>query len=97
MLCAGVVQAEGIKDMLSGKTLTSPKGKTVYILNADGALGGKIAKQNVVGNWEIRDGQWCRTISEPKEREGDACPTVEIEGDQVTLGGGGQSIVYTMK
>ncbi len=97
MLCAGAAQAEGIKDVLSGKTLTSPKGKTVYILNSDGALGGKIAKQNVVGNWEVRDEQWCRTISEPEERAGDACRTVAIDGNHVTLGGGGQSVVYTMQ
>ncbi|MGB3315837.1 MAG: hypothetical protein WBB85_15625 [Albidovulum sp.] len=91
------LHAEGIQDVLSGKTLTSAKGKTVYVLGQDGVLGGKIAKHKVVGIWEVRDGQWCRTISEPKDREGDACREVAIDGENVTLTGDGQSIMYTMK
>lgn len=93
----GIAQAEGAKDVLGGKTLTSPKGKTVYILYLDGALGGKIAKKDVVGSWEINDDQWCRTIVEPKDYEGHACRILQIEGDQVTLSGNGQSVLYTMK
>ncbi len=94
---ASIAQAEGLNETLSGKTLTSPKGKTVYVLGADGGLGGVIAKKKVVGTWEIRDGLWCRSLSEPAVHEVDACRVVEVNGDHVTLSGGGQSIIYTMK
>jgi hypothetical protein len=93
----GFTQTEGLKEILSGKTLTSPKGKTVYVLGSDGTLGGAIAKQNVVGFWDVRDGLWCRTISEPTLHEGEACRVVAVNGSEVTLSGGGQSIIYTMK
>ena len=70
---AVIAQSKNLEELLGGKTLTSPKGRTVYVLGSDGNLGGMIAKQTLVGTWEIRDGQWCRSIVEPKEREGDEC------------------------
>lgn len=94
---AGISQAEGLQDMLSGKTLTSPRGKTVYVLGSDGSLSGTIAKKAVIGMWDIRDGQWCRSISEPAVHAGDACRTVAVDGQNVTLTSSEQAIVYTMK
>ncbi|MFD0980941.1 hypothetical protein [Tropicimonas aquimaris] len=94
---AGISQAEGLQDILSGKTLTSPKGRTVYVLGSDGRLSGTIAKEAVVGIWDIRNGQWCRSISEPAVHAGDACRTVAVDGQNVTLISSEQAVVYTMK
>lgn len=94
---AVIAQSKNLEEMLGGKTLTSPRGRTVYILGADGNLGGMIAKQTIVGTWEVRDGQWCRSIVEPKEHEGFACRVVEANGAEISLRDDEQTIVYSIK
>ncbi|MEE4118911.1 MAG: hypothetical protein V2I65_07845 [Paracoccaceae bacterium] len=66
---------------LAGRSLTNDAG-TIDV-NRDGTLSG-LAE----GAWTVRDGQWCRTISEPARLAGTACQDATLNGDgSVTIDG----------
>lgn len=84
VLCAQIAQAQNLTEALAGKTLTS--GNNSLVLSKDGRLTGVLGgKDKLVGAWTIRDGKYCRTISEPKRFEGTACQSVKIDGKVVTF------------
>ncbi|MCV6585144.1 MAG: hypothetical protein OIF47_06380 [Marinibacterium sp.] len=64
---------------LSGKTLTS--GSTTIMLGSDGTISG----DGVAGTWEIRDGKFCRTLTQPESLQGSECQTVTLDGDKATF------------
>jgi hypothetical protein len=83
VLFAQIAQAQNLSEALAGKTLTSEKNS--LLLSKDGRLTGVLGKDKLVGAWTIRDGKFCRTISEPVRHAGTACQSVKIDGKVVTF------------
>ncbi len=71
---------------LAGKTLTS--GKAVIKVRKNGRLTGTVGKNGDVkldGAWAIRNGQWCRTIKEPKSAAGTECQNMALDGNTLSI------------
>lgn len=69
-----------------GRVLVS-EGAEITV-NADGTLSGTVGVNNpqaLTGNWAVRDGDWCRTITAPERLAGTECQTVTLDGDQVSF------------
>lgn len=83
----------------SGKNLTG-NGVDMNI-NSDGTFTGKVGKnldQDFAGTWEIKNGQWCRTISTPDRFKGSACQDLTFNGDgTVTIDGRRGPAKYALK
>ena len=79
---------ETLKAAIAGKTLVS--GKAQLKARKNGRLSGKVGKNGDVkfeGAWDIRNGQWCRTIKEPKTFAGTKCQAMTLDGDVLTIDG----------
>jgi hypothetical protein len=84
---------------VSGKTLVSEGGE--FQVGSNGALSGAIGPNRdtaVAGAWAIRDGQWCRTLTEPARLAGTACQAMTLNGDgTVTIDGVNGPVVYAIR
>jgi hypothetical protein len=84
---------------VSGKTLITETSEIQ--VGSDGALTGKVGQNldtELSGTWEIRDGQWCRTITAPARLAGSACQAMTLNNDgTVTIDGANGPIVYTVR
>lgn len=64
-----------ITQAISGKRLVAPRGDFIDV-GADGRVTGMVGPDQSValsGIWEIRNGQWCRTLTAPASLAGTAC------------------------
>lgn len=79
---AAVASADAaLVQKFAGAKLTSLDTGQVINANADGTLTGA----GVKGTWTIKNGQWCRTLTEPKAFAGSACQKMDIQGNVMTL------------
>ncbi|QFT62065.1 hypothetical protein [Roseivivax sp. THAF30] len=70
-----------IETRLTGKTLVNSGGWSITP-EAGGVLSGTEADGSaVVGTWEERNGQFCRTLTQPADWAGTACQNVVFEDD----------------
>lgn len=76
---AAVSPDDALRAALVGQTLTVGDGQGTNI-HPDGTLSG-----GVTGTWEIKAGQWCRTITAPKDWVGTQCQAVMIDGSSATF------------
>ncbi len=89
--CGGTTSAppapsDPVTQALVGKTLTSGNAKiTLQEYNKMVGVGGPFGAVPIDGAWEIRDGQFCRTLTAPPQLAGTECQDVVIEGDTVTF------------
>jgi hypothetical protein len=85
-----------LRAQLSGKTLTNEF--VTMALTKDGQIIGKESTGEVTrGTWTVRDGQFCRTLTEPAAYAGTACQDVAFSGNQVTFTrANGSTITYTI-
>ena len=77
-----------ITEQLVGKRLVGP-GLTLRLLEGN-QLAGRAGTGNQVsidGAWEIREGRFCRTISQPSQLAGTECQDITIDGETATLVG----------
>jgi len=82
---APVAWSEIIAEQVAGKTLIGAQNDN-FVIGADGSLTGTTAKGDaLVGTWEIKNGEWCRTITEPATLAGSACQGATIEGSTFTV------------
>lgn len=96
-IVASTALADPITEALSGKILVAP-GQEITA-HADGRLIGKVGQNldtDLVGAWEIRDGQWCRTLTEPAAAAGTACQDITLGDGVVTIVGGNGPIEYSL-
>lgn len=68
---------------VSGKTVTA--GETSIYVNPNGALSGSGPAGAIEGTWEIRNGQWCRTITAPEAWANTRCQEARLTGNILTL------------
>ena len=82
-----------------GKTLTFREGSS-FVISADGTLSGFFDGTPLVGTYEMRDGFFCRTLSEgPRGPSPEDCQLLVLDGNvlQVTRDrGNGSSFSYTL-
>lgn len=65
---------------LAGNTLFNDNLR--FTTNEDGSLVGTTAGgENIAGTWAVRDGKWCRTLSEPERLVGSACQDITLNDD----------------
>lgn len=59
----------------------------VFNILPGGSLTGRLnqTQGDVTGTWEIRNGQWCRTIAEPMELSGTQCQEMTLTQTEVVL------------
>lgn len=85
---------------ISGKRLVAPRGDFIDV-GADGRVTGMIGPDQSLalsGVWEIRDGQWCRTLTEPASFAGTACQDATLNGDgTITIVGTNATIIWTIQ
>lgn len=89
--------ADAITEALAGKTMSAP-GQEITA-HADGRLTGKIGKKldtDLLGTWEIKNGQWCRTLTKPKGAAGSACQNITMGDGTVIIDGSRGPIEYTL-
>ena len=90
---ASVAQAaDPLYSSLVGRTLT--RGGFTITFNPDGSMVG--ANPDLTGTWEVRDGQFCRTISQPAQMAGTECQSVTISGASYTFTGPSGAREYTL-
>lgn len=77
---------------LAGQSFS--RGDFTITFNTNGRLTGE--NPSVVGRWEIKDGQFCRTITEPAQIAGSECQNVTIDGDSYTFSGSSGDRTYTL-
>ncbi|WP_299936748.1 hypothetical protein [uncultured Pelagimonas sp.] len=65
-------------EALIGRTLVHEDGNLT--INPDGTLGGDIE-----GTWEIRNNQWCRTITKPERFADSKCLDVRVTGNNAQI------------
>ncbi|MEM6460429.1 MAG: hypothetical protein AAF724_00775 [Pseudomonadota bacterium] len=68
--------------------------------NADGTLTGKVGENldvDLAGTWEIRNGEWCRTLTQPAGAAGSACQQLTLGDGVVTIVGSNGPVEYTLE
>ena len=81
--CASSPEPDPLIAPIVGKTLTSTEGVTAK-LSADGRITGSFGEDGVIdGVWEMRDGKYCRTLSQPPSFAGTECQNVTITDNTV--------------
>lgn len=77
-----------ISQQLVGKRLTST-GMTLQLQEGNRMAGraGPSKDIRIDGAWQIREGKFCRTITEPAQMIGTECQDISIEGETATLSG----------
>lgn len=85
-------QTDTIRKAVSGKTLTN--GGTKFKVKRNGRLTGSSGALKFKGTWTIRDGQWCRTLTEPANFAGTECQPTELGENTITITGSRGPTVY---
>lgn len=98
--CVPAPRAQGdraIYEALANRTLVL--GTSTLNLAADGRLDGvSVDGLPVAGTWAVRDGLWCRSLTQPALVAGTACERPLFEGDRVTfVRESGTSITYRIR
>ena len=79
------VETDPLKSRLSGMTAVHEAGTTIT-LHPDGRVTGQTAGgSEIAGAWDVRNGQYCRTLSSPEQIAGTSCQDVVFEGKQVSF------------
>lgn len=98
---SGAMQLATQSDMnaIVGKTLTHSPGQSI-VISSDGTLSGSWDGMPIVGTYEMRDGFFCRTLSQgPRGPSPEDCQLLVLDGNTV-LGtrdrGTGNSFTYTV-
>lgn len=93
-------EADPITQAISGKRLVADRGDFIDV-NANGILTGMVGpdqSNRLAGAWEIRNGQWCRTLTEPAALAGTSCQDASLNGDgTVTIDGVNGPIVWAIQ
>lgn len=90
--------ADVLTQQLVNKTLTST-GSTISLLEGNrliGRAGPGNQSVNIAGAWQIREGRFCRTLTEPSQLAGTECQDISIDGDSVTIDGVNGPVTYIM-
>ena len=82
-MMTGEAEMDPITRAVSGQTLTL--GDSAINVMPNGALTGTVPGGELRGAWEVRNGQWCRTITMPERTAGTACHDVELGDNQITF------------
>lgn len=89
-----------IVQAVSGKRLIVDRGDFIDV-GADGELTGMVGPDQstaISGTWEVRNGQWCRTLVRPAPIAGTACQDATLNGDgTITIVGANGPIVWTIQ
>ncbi|MEP1354484.1 MAG: hypothetical protein ABJX32_16585 [Tateyamaria sp.] len=82
------IPLDPISQQLVGKRLVST-GMTLHLQEGNRMAGraGPSGDVNIDGAWQIREGKFCRTISEPVQMVGTECQDISIDGETATLVG----------
>lgn len=92
-------QVDPLTAAISGKTLVSEGGE--FTLGSNGSLTGMSGPNRdteVTGAWEIRDGRYCRTITQPERLAGTACQDITLNDDgTVTIDGINGPVVFALR
>lgn len=77
-----------ISQQLVGKKLTST-GMILQLQEGNSMVGsaGPNGDVKIDGAWQIREGQFCRTITAPTQMAGTECQDISIDGETATLMG----------
>jgi hypothetical protein len=91
--------ADPLASALSGRTLVADNAE--INVGADGSLTGRLGtnlENELVGAWTVRNGQWCRTITEPARLAGTECQDATVNADgTVTFVGDNRTTVYALR
>jgi hypothetical protein len=80
---------------LSGRTLVNDVG--TITLGADGRMTGAVRGAPFAGAWVERNGQFCRTITQPARLVGTECQDVTFNGDgTITIDGVNGPVTWTL-
>lgn len=83
-LAGSVAMAEITAEQVAGKTLRL-KG-SVLVIGADGNLSGTTEKgEDVTGNWSVKNGEWCRTITAPARLANTDCKPATVKNRKLIL------------
>ena len=84
-----------ITQALVGKTLTSP-GSKIQLQEFNKMVGtaGPNGNEIIDGAWEIRNGEFCRTLTSPAQLAGTECQDITIDGDTATIVGRNGPVTY---
>ncbi|GAA6198995.1 hypothetical protein NBRC116599_02190 [Aquicoccus sp. SU-CL01552] len=87
-----------LKSRLSGMNGVHETGTTIT-LHPNGRVTGQTAGgDEIAGAWDVRNKQYCRTISSPETIAGTSCQDVVFEGRQVSfINADGSSSTFTMQ
>jgi hypothetical protein len=99
---AACVQVETAPEMdpiaaaVSGRMLVA--GDNVLLAGSDGSLTGTLANgAELTGAWEVRDGQWCRTLVTPENLAGTDCQAAELGDGTITIEGTNGPTTWTIQ
>jgi hypothetical protein len=87
-------EAEFLEEIV-GARLVWEGGETRY--SADGTFTGLTGGKVLMGEWEYKNGKFCRSGSVDGDRFPYACEKVTIAGKTLTFSGTGTTYVYTIK
>lgn len=85
--CVSAAMADPLYDAVVDKTLVREDGNVTIFAASDGTLTGTSAAGDLLGTWEIRNGQWCRTLSAPQRAAGSACQDMSLTDGGVKIDG----------
>lgn len=88
--------SDPITQAISGKTIVSENAQ--FTMGTNGSLNGETSGGTTFkGAWTVRDGQFCRTISEPASFVGTECQKAELGDGTITITGRNGPIVYSIE
>jgi len=92
--------SDPITQAISGKRLVADRGDYLDV-GANGSVTGMVGPDQTVsleGAWQIRNGQWCRTLTKPAQLAGTSCQDATLNGDgTVTIDGANGPIVWAIQ
>ena len=84
---------------LAGRTISLDQGQS-FIISENGTLDGSWDGKPLVGTYEMRDGFFCRTLSQgPRGPSPEDCQLLVLDGNSLTGSrdrGNGDSFTYTV-
>lgn len=83
------------REEVVGARLVWDGGETRY--SADGTFTGPTGGKVLQGEWEFKDGKFCRSGSIDGERFPYGCETVTLTGKTLTFSGTGTTYIYKIK
>lgn len=88
-------QTDAIMKAISGKTIVSETAE--FKLRKNGRLTGKAGAVKFKGAWTVRDGKFCRTMTEPPEWVGTECQPTKLGDGTVAITGRNGTTVWKIK